>query len=249
LPLSLVLRAFPTHFGCILYFTTLKSIFSIIHTHFYITTHIPFSTLQSIILKYYKIIFFYIFFFSVQPNQRHPSKPREPINHNLNNPINSPDQQPSTAQINNPLTPPQPRQPPITPTPIPANPNPPQPISIKINKITNRTQPQPCYPAVAKESIGEAESVRQFFDCGFTRSPQLRSAHAGPAPRRSPSSQPQGHRDLLAHEKLDRPKKQEIQKERRAEQSRERASVPREKERKEENKKRGERGERRQKTE
>jgi hypothetical protein len=69
-----------------------------------------------------------------------------------------------------------------------------------------------------KESISEAESVRRFFDCGFTRSPQLRSAHAGPAPRRSPSSQPQGHRDLLVHEKLDRPKKQEIQRERRAKQ-------------------------------
>jgi hypothetical protein len=93
-----------------------------------------------------------------------------------------------------------------------------------------------------KESIGETESVRRFFNCGFARSPQLRSAHAGPAPRRSPLSRPQGHRDLLVHEKLDCPKKQEIQRKRRAEQ-RERASVPREKERKEENKKRGERRE------
>uniref|UniRef100_A0A2N9HNP8 HAT C-terminal dimerisation domain-containing protein n=1 Tax=Fagus sylvatica TaxID=28930 RepID=A0A2N9HNP8_FAGSY len=82
---------------------------------------------------------------------------------------------------------------------MPANPNPPQPISIKINKITNRTQPQPCYPDVAKESIGEAESVWQFFDCGLARSPQLRSTRVSPTLRSSPSLQPQGHHDLLVH--------------------------------------------------
>jgi hypothetical protein len=45
------LRAFLTYFGSILYFTYLKSIFSIIQTHFYITPHIPFFTLQNILLK------------------------------------------------------------------------------------------------------------------------------------------------------------------------------------------------------
>jgi hypothetical protein len=201
-----------------LYFTTLKSHFSILITHSYKTPPIPFSILQYIILKYYKIILFLYIFFHTPTKPTAKIKTARPINHNLNNLINSPDQQPSTVQINNPLTPPQPRQPPITPTPTLANPNRPQPISIKINKITNRTQPQPCYLAVAKESISEAESVRRFFDCGLARSPQLRSAHAGLAPRRSPSSRPQGHRDLLVHEKLVRPKKQEVQRERRAEQ-------------------------------
>ena len=89
-------RAFPTHFGCILYFTTLKSIFSIIHTHFYITPYIPFSTLQSIILKYYKIILFlYIFFHT--PTIPTASIKTQPINHNLNNPINNQAQPKSTT--------------------------------------------------------------------------------------------------------------------------------------------------------
>ena len=139
----------------------------------------------NIILKYYKIILFLYIFFTLQPNPRQPSKPWEPINHNLNNLINSPDQQP--------------RQLPITPATTPASPNPPQPISIKINKITNRTQPQPCYPTIAKESIGEAELVRRFFDCGLARSPQLQSARAGPTPRSLPSSRPHGHHDLFVH--------------------------------------------------
>jgi hypothetical protein len=100
-----LLRAFPTHFASILYFTPSKSHFSILTTHFYKTPHIPFSILQYIILKYYKIIFFiYIYFFTLQPNPRQPSKPQESINHNLNNPINSLDQQPSTSQINNPAS-------------------------------------------------------------------------------------------------------------------------------------------------
>jgi hypothetical protein len=87
-----VVRAFPTHFGCILYFTTLKSIFSIIHTHFYITTHIPFSTLQSITLKYYKIIFFlYIFFQSNQTNGIHQNRGSRSTTSTTR----------STAQINN----------------------------------------------------------------------------------------------------------------------------------------------------
>jgi hypothetical protein len=38
-----------------------------------------------------------------------------------------------------------------------------------------------------------------YLDCGLARSPQLRSARAGPAPRSSPSSRPQGHHDLLVH--------------------------------------------------
>ena len=44
-------------------FTTLKSYFSILTTHFYKTPPISFSILEYIILKYYKIILFlYIFF-------------------------------------------------------------------------------------------------------------------------------------------------------------------------------------------
>ena len=66
-------RAFPTHFASILYFTSSKSHFSILTTHFYKTPHIPFSILQYIILKYYKIILFlYIFFHS-------PTKPTATI--------------------------------------------------------------------------------------------------------------------------------------------------------------------------
>jgi hypothetical protein len=88
-----ILRAFPTHFGCILYFTTLKSIFSIIHTHFYITPHISFSTLQSIILKYYKIILFlYIFFQSNQTNGIHQNPGSQSTTTSTTR---------STAQINN----------------------------------------------------------------------------------------------------------------------------------------------------
>jgi hypothetical protein len=56
-------RAFPMENALYLYFTTLKSHFSILTTHFYKTTPIPFSILQYITLKYYKIIPFFIFFF------------------------------------------------------------------------------------------------------------------------------------------------------------------------------------------
>ena len=92
-----VLRAFPTYLGCILYFTTLKSIFSIIHTHFYITPYIPFSTLQSIILKYYKIILFLYIFFHTPTKPTAKIKTAGPINHNLNNLINNPAQPRSTT--------------------------------------------------------------------------------------------------------------------------------------------------------
>ena len=202
-----------------LYFTCSKSHFSILTTHYYKTTLISFSILQYIILKYYKIILYLFIFFFSHSNQTND------IHQNPGSRSTTTSTTRSIAQINNPA---QPRstthsrlqlwQPPITPTPTLANPNPPQPISIKINKITNQTQPQPCYPTITKESIGEAESVRRFFYCGFARSPQLWFTHAGPVLRRSPSSRPQGYRDLLVHEKLDHPKKQEIQRERRAEQ-------------------------------
>ena len=96
------LRAFSVSFASILYFTYSKSYFFSLATHFCKTLHISFSILQYIILKYYKIILFLYFFFTLQPNPQQPSKPQEPINHNLNNLINSPDQQPSTSQINNP---------------------------------------------------------------------------------------------------------------------------------------------------
>jgi hypothetical protein len=80
------LRAFPTHFGSILYFTSSKSHFSILTTPFYKTTHISFSILQYIILKYYKIILFlYIFFHTLTKptasiktpgaDQPHPQQP------------------------------------------------------------------------------------------------------------------------------------------------------------------------------
>jgi hypothetical protein len=77
------LRAFPTHFPSILYFIFSKSHFFILTTNFYKTLPIPFSILQYIILKYYKIILFLYIFFTLQPN------PRQPINHNLNKPISS----------------------------------------------------------------------------------------------------------------------------------------------------------------
>jgi hypothetical protein len=89
-----------------LYFTTLKSHFSILTTHFYKTTPIPFSILQYITLKYYKIIPFFIYFFS-HPNQTHGSR--------------------SAATPHNPHT--HAGKPkPTTTIPTPANPNPPQPI-------------------------------------------------------------------------------------------------------------------------
>jgi hypothetical protein len=94
------IRAFPTHFASILYFTSSKSQFSILTTNFYKTPLIPFSILQYIILKYYKIILFlYIFFHT-------PTKPTAA-------------DQPQPQQADQP-------QPPITPTPTPtpANPNP-----------------------------------------------------------------------------------------------------------------------------
>jgi hypothetical protein len=91
-----------------LYFTTLKSHFSILTTHFYKTTPIPFSILQYITLKYYKIIPFFIYFFS-HPNQTHGSR--------------------SAATPNNPHTHAgKPKPKPTTTIPTPANPNPPQPI-------------------------------------------------------------------------------------------------------------------------
>ena len=64
---SQMLRAFPTHFGHFLYFTSSKSHFFSLQTHFYITPLIPFSILQYILLKYYKIIIFF-FFFPCFPN-------------------------------------------------------------------------------------------------------------------------------------------------------------------------------------
>ncbi len=62
-------KAFPIHFGFILYFTSLKNHFSILTTYFYKIFHISFSILPYIILKYYKIILFYIFF--SHSNQTH----------------------------------------------------------------------------------------------------------------------------------------------------------------------------------
>jgi hypothetical protein len=92
------IRAFPTENKLHLYFTTLKSHFSILITYFYKTSHISFSILQYIILKYYKIILFlYIFFHT-------PTKPTAA-------------DQPQPQQADQ-------QQPPITPTPTPANPNP-----------------------------------------------------------------------------------------------------------------------------
>ena len=44
-------RAFPFGIVSDLYFTSPKSIFSILQTHFYITPHIPFFILQNILLK------------------------------------------------------------------------------------------------------------------------------------------------------------------------------------------------------
>ena len=49
--LFVLFRAFPTHLGSILYFTTLKKHLFYFTTHFYIITLIPFSTLQNILLK------------------------------------------------------------------------------------------------------------------------------------------------------------------------------------------------------
>ena len=63
IPLKQMIRAFPTENALHLYFTTLKSHFFILTTHFYKTPPISFSILQYITLKYYKIIFFYIYFF------------------------------------------------------------------------------------------------------------------------------------------------------------------------------------------
>ena len=56
------LRAFPTHFPPIFYFTSSKNYFSILHTNFYKTPHIPLSILQYVLLKYYKIFIFYNIF-------------------------------------------------------------------------------------------------------------------------------------------------------------------------------------------
>jgi hypothetical protein len=63
-----------------LYFTTLKSHFSILTTHFYKTTPIPFSILQYITLKYYKIILFYIYFFYTPTKPTAADQQQPPIN-------------------------------------------------------------------------------------------------------------------------------------------------------------------------
>ena len=97
--IKIKLRAFPIHFASILYFTSSKSQFFILTTHFYKTPSITFFILQYIILKYYKkIIFLYIFFHT-------PTKPTASVD------------QPQPQQADQ-------QQPPITPTPTPANPNP-----------------------------------------------------------------------------------------------------------------------------
>jgi hypothetical protein len=67
---GLTIRAFPTHFLSILYFTSSKSYFSILHTNFYKTPHISLSILQYFLLKYYKIFIFYNIF------SRNPAHPR-----------------------------------------------------------------------------------------------------------------------------------------------------------------------------
>jgi hypothetical protein len=230
----LCIRAFSTHFGCILYFTTLKSIFSIIHAHFYITTHIPFSTLQYIILKYYKIILFLYFFFSVQPNQRHPSKPQEPINHNLNNPINSPDQQPThasstTATTHNPHT--HTGKPHHNPFPSKSIKSPTRP------NHNHATQPSRRRASVRPSQYGgssiAASHARLSSDLHMRvllREDRHRHSHRATVICSSMRSW------TVRRNKKSRE---------RGGQSRERASVPREKGRKEENKKRGERREER----
>jgi hypothetical protein len=99
-------RAFPTENGLYLYFTTLKSHFSILTTHFYKTIPIPFSILQYITLKYYKIILF-LYIYILHPNQTHGSR--------------------SAATAHKPHT--HAGKPkPTTTIPTPANPYPPQPI-------------------------------------------------------------------------------------------------------------------------
>jgi hypothetical protein len=103
-----------------LYFTTLKSHFSILTTHFYKTPPIPFSILQYIILKYYKIIPFLNIFFHIPTKSTAADQP-----------------QPQQADQ---------QQPPITPTPTPANPNPQPPYPHRQTQTHHNTfclQPRP----------------------------------------------------------------------------------------------------------
>ncbi len=120
------LRAFLVSFASILYFTYSKSYFFSLATHFYKTLHISFSILQYIILKYYKIIPFFIYIFfqhsnhtsqQHQPkgNQTHSNTKCTTHNHHQQNP------QPITT------TNPQPKSVHHKPTPANPNPQPPYP--------------------------------------------------------------------------------------------------------------------------
>ena len=130
-------RAFPTENVFYLYFITLKSYFSILIIHFYKTSHISFSILQYIILKYYEIIFiFFIYFFS-HSNQTHdnhhrshhswqPPKTHSRLLNNGNHPIPT-HASSTTATTHNPHT--HAGKPkPTTTIPTLVSLNPPQPI-------------------------------------------------------------------------------------------------------------------------